>query len=149
MKNADWDLVKHFKPSEFQPRPDMMHQSIVFLIDTIRDLYNAPIHITSAWAPGTGHSATSQHYVGKAVDFWVQDIPFKDAVDLMEGFISQPPRGIGVAGFIGLGIYVKGWAHPGFHLDTRGSRARWGWTGQYKNGKMLYVDYEYAKTQIR
>lgn len=145
MRADDWDLVKHFKPSEFQPRPDMMHQSIVFLIDTIRALFNAPIHITSAWAPGTGHSATSQHYVGKAVDFWVEGIPFKNAVDLMEGFIAQPPRGIGVTGFIGLGIYPH-WLDPGFHLDTRGELARWG--AVTRKGRQVYVSWNNAYEAI-
>ena len=148
MRNKDWELVKYFRPAEFSPRPDMMEQSIVFLLDTIRDLYCSPIHVTSAWAPGTGHSATSQHYVGKAVDFWVAGIPFRDAVELMEDFLSAPPRGIGEANKVGLGIYPA-WSMPGFHLDTRGEYARWGWTGKIKNGKMIYDNYEYAKSKIK
>ena len=141
MRDEDWQLVKHFKAHEFSPNPYMMEQTIVFLIDTIRDLFNSPIHITSAWSPGTGHSATSQHYVGKAVDFWIKDIPFRDAVDLMEGFIASPPRGIGVAGRIGLGIYPH-WVQPGFHLDSRGTFARWGVVK--RKGKQIYVSWDYA-----
>jgi uncharacterized protein YcbK (DUF882 family) len=138
MRDEDWSQVKYFKPSEFPPRPDMMDTSIVFLIDTIRDLFCSPIHITSAWSAGTGHSATSQHYVGKAVDFWIDGIPFKDAVDLMEGFIASPPRGIGVVCKIGLGIYPH-WAQSGFHLDTRGTFARWG--AVKRKGKQIYVSW--------
>ncbi len=141
MRDQDWQRVKYFKAQEFSPNPSMMEQSIVFLIDTIRDLFCSPIHITSAWSPGTGHSATSQHYVGKAVDFWIEDIPFKDAVGLMEGFISAPPRGIGVAGNIGLGIYPH-WAQSGFHLDTRGTFARWGAVA--RKGKQVYVSWDNA-----
>jgi uncharacterized protein YcbK (DUF882 family) len=141
MRDDDWQLVKYFKQSEFPPRPDMMETSIVFLIDTIRDLFNSPIYITSAWSPGTGHSATSQHYVGKAVDFWVEGIPFKDAVDLTEGFLSAPPRGIGEWDKVGVGIYPH-WLHPGFHLDTRGAMTRWG--AVTRKGKQIYVSWDNA-----
>jgi uncharacterized protein YcbK (DUF882 family) len=145
MRDGDWQNVKHFGPSEFPPRPEMMEQSIVFLIDTMRDLFCSPIHITSAWSPGTGHSATSQHYVGKAVDFWIEGIPFKDAVDYMEGLVAMPPAGIGVAAKLGLGIYPH-WAHPGFHLDTRGIYARWGAVTQ--KGSQVYVSWNNAYEAI-
>jgi hypothetical protein len=145
IRNEDWQRVKYFKPSEFPPRADMMEHSVVFLIDTIRDLFNSPIHITSAWSPGTGHSAASQHYVGRAVDFWIEDIPFRDAVDLMERFISPAPRGIDVAHQIGLGIYPA-WSKPGFHMDTRGEYARWG--AVMRKGKQVYVSWDNAYEAI-
>lgn len=145
MRDEDWQLVKYFKAHEFMPNPYQMEQSIVFLIDTIRDLFNSPIHITSAWSPGTGHSATSQHYVGKALDFWIEDIPFRDAVDLMEDFLSAPPRGIGEWNKVGLGIYPA-WSIPGFHMDTRGTMARWG-AVTYK-GRQTYISWDSAYEAI-
>ncbi len=145
MRDEDWQLVKYFEAQEFSPSPHMMEQSIVFLIDTIRDLYCSPINITSAWSPGTGHSATSQHYVGKAVDFWIEGIPFKDAVGLMEDFLSAPPRGIGEWDKVGLGIYPH-WLHPGFHLDTRGAMARWG--AVTRMGKQVYVSWDNANKAV-
>ena len=141
MRDEDWGQVRHFGPSEFKPRPDMMDNSVVFLIDTMRDLFCSPIHITSAWSPGIGHSTNSQHYVGKAVDFWVEGIRFVDAVNLMESFIASPPKGIGVREKIGLGIYPH-WVHPGFHLDTRGMFARWG--AVTRQGRQTYVSWDTA-----
>lgn len=145
MKSQDWDRIRYFSASEFRPDPDKMDQSIVLLMDTIRDLFGSPIYITSAWSPGTGHSALSQHYVGKAVDFWIEDISFKKAVDLMQEFISYPPDGIGVAEKVGLGIYPH-WSDPGFHLDTRGTKARWG--AVTRAGRQVYVSWDYAYEAI-
>jgi len=145
MRPEDWDVVKYFRPLEFPPRPDQMDRSVVFLVDTLRGLFNYPIHVTSAWSPGIGHSKNSQHYAGKAVDFWVEGIRFVDAVNLMESFIASPPQGIGVRGKIGLGIYPH-WVHPGFHLDTRGMFARWG--AVTRQGRQTYVSWNKAYEEI-
>jgi len=147
MTAVDWRKVKHFTPGEFN-HPEMMETSIIFLLDTIRELYHHPIVVMSDYRPPPDPDVDeypSLHNYGRAVDFYVVGIDYLDAVDLMEGFLN----GLGVSNGVGLGIY-PGWNHDGFHLDTRGRRSRWGWTGlHYKNGKKKYVDYDVAYRAIR
>lgn len=86
----------------------------------------------------TGHTSDSKHHTGEAVDFHVADMPYVNAVLA----IQAATVALQVDGFIGLGIYPE-WEHPGFHLDIRPNRARWGRVG----GK--YVSYENALDAIK
>ena len=147
MTAEDWKRSEYFRPAEFR-YPHMMEREIVFLVNDLRRLYHNPIVILSDYRPPPDPDADvypSQHNYGKALDFYVVGIEYPDAVDLMNDFLM----GIGVYYKVGLGIY-PGWNHDGFHLDTRGKHARWGWTGlHYKNGKKKYVTYDVAYRAIR
>jgi hypothetical protein len=62
------------------------------------------------------------------------DTPYPDQIKRVEEIL----RDWQLWGFVGLGIYPD-WNRPGFHIDARGRKARWG----YIAGKM--VSYEAAR----
>jgi hypothetical protein len=128
MTETDWTRVKFFSPDEKWGDSGRMDEELIFILDRIRGLFMLPIVIHEGWAPrGTGgHVPGSYHYIGKAADFHIEGIRFRDAIDLMLHYVGPMPGGLGVSRQIGLGIYPH-WATPGFHLDTRGSYARWGY----------------------
>jgi hypothetical protein len=144
MTREDWGRVKYFSPEEKWGDPLMMERSVVFLLDELRGVFHHPfiVHCGYQLRP---LAPTSQHNFGTAVDFHIAGMAFGDAVDLMLRFIGPPPKGLGVENRIGLGIYPH-WAHPGFHLDTRGSMARWGAINI--NGAQTYVSFEEARRLI-
>jgi uncharacterized protein YcbK (DUF882 family) len=144
MTKKEWERIEHFSPDERWGDPTMMERDLMFLLDTLRGLFHHPfvIHCGYQHRPG---KQKSQHNFGRAVDFHIEGIAFSDAVDLMLNFIGPPPKGLGVAGVIGLGIYPH-WNNPGFHLDTRGERARWG--AMNINGRQVYVSFEEAYNNI-
>ena len=145
MSEHDWSGVKHFSPNERWGDHRQMDRELILFLDLLRGLFQVPFIIHCGYET-RGHTEKSQHYVGKAADFHVEGIHFRDAVDLMVGFIGPPPRGLGVAQRIGLGIYPH-WANPGFHLDMRGVSARWGTITQM--GRQIYVSWDEAYRAIR
>jgi hypothetical protein len=144
MTAADWRGIQHFGPGEFN-RPDMMEAGIIVLLDDLRDVFRFPFIVHSDWRkPPDGVPEElwpSQHNHGRAVDFHIEGIDYRDAVDLMGRFL----RLLTVAQRVGLGIYPH-WNHPGFHLDTRGYMARWGAVN--RDGKQVYVSFDEALTHI-
>jgi hypothetical protein len=145
MTQQDWFGIKYFSSHEKWGNPLLMDKETVLLLDTLRGLFGFPFAIHCGYEQ-SGHMANSRHYTGKAVDFHIIELPFRDAVDLMLDFIGSPPRGIGVHRKIGLGIYPH-WASPGFHLDTRGMFARWG--AIVRRGRQVYVSWDDAYEAIR
>mgnify|MGYP004697327367 FL=1 len=100
---------------------------LVVLLQCIREHFGKPIHITSGYrtaehnATLPGASKTSQHLLGKAADFWVEDVPVATVADYAEKLLGN--RG-------GVGRYPKDAAHPKrltgwVHIDTRTAKSRW------------------------
>ena len=96
------------------------------LLQCIREHFGRPVHITSGYRTASrnaavGGSKTSQHLLGRAADFWVEDVPVSTVAAYTEQLL--PGRG-------GIGRYPKDSAHPArttgwVHLDTRAAQARW------------------------
>jgi uncharacterized protein YcbK (DUF882 family) len=145
MKQQDWLRLCYFSPRERWGDPLMMDRETVLLLDTLRGLSGFPFVIHCGY-DRSGHTQHSQHYIGKAVDFHIEGLPFKDAVDLIIELTGPPPTGIGVHETLGLGIYPH-WTTPGFHLDTRGTFARWGAVTQ--QGRQVYVSWDKAYEAIK
>ena len=64
---------------------------------------------------------SSQHLLGRAADFWVEDTPVAAVAAYAETLL--PARG-------GIGRYPKDAAHPKrrtgwVHIDTRADKSRW------------------------
>ena len=140
MSETDWKSIRHFSPSELWGDPAMMERETVFLLDRVRNTLGCPIIVHCGyekrpWSP------TSQHNCGSAVDYHIGDVSFREAVKLL----GEAIRILRVSERVGLGIYPH-WNNPGFHLDTRGYRARWG--AVKRNGKQVYVSYNEALTHI-
>jgi hypothetical protein len=145
MTQQDWLEIEYFSSHEKWGDPLLMDRETVFLLDRLRGIFKFPFFINCGYER-SGHTPNSQHYTGKAADFHVVGLPFRSAVDLMVDFVGSPPRGIGVCGKIGLGIYPH-WTTPGFHIDTREAFARWG--AIIQKGRQVYVSWDDAYEAIR
>jgi len=154
MAKGDWSGLEHFTVDENWGDPYKMDRDLLYLLEYLRILFRFPFVVHCGYDT-EGHSENSQHYVGKAVDFHVRTMNFKNAVDLLidtlktlkvgkvrmlfPKFMVGKYKDVLVADLIGLGIYPH-WNSPGIHLDTRGHRARWG--ALNINGKQVYKSFK-------
>jgi hypothetical protein len=133
-----WKHIRHFNRAEKWGDPNKINGFLLLTMDALRDIWQSPFVIHCAYDL-SGHSANSQHYLGNACDFHIEDgEPFNLQVAVMARFLEK----FQVADRVGLGIYPD-WRNPGFHLDVRGQKARWGRI----NNK--YVSFLEAKTYAR
>jgi len=133
-----WSHLNHFTKTENWGDPDRINGTLLLLLDVLRDRWSASFIIHCAYEPG-GHSQNSQHYLGNAVDFHIEDgEPFALQICVMTHFL----KGMNAADHVGLGIYPE-WNNAGFHLDVRGTKARWGRLGE------KYVGFEEARAYAR
>ncbi len=138
MDNIGWELVDLVSRSDNWGDPDKMDSITVLLVDKVWSMLGPDMSIKIHCAYDTeGHSPKSQHYLAKAVDFHIEGCSFPDAIFLIESILIA----LQVDGLVGLGIYPE-WNNPGFHLDTRGTRARWGLVGRE------YIAYDKAKETV-
>lgn len=127
----NWELVRHFKKSEWGQNADLVHPDLIFLLDEIRHQYDKKCHIHCAYAT-SGHSRKSWHYPKEllgnmcgAVDFHFEDENYTAQFDLIRSF--------DIAG--GIGYYNPSvWNHSGWHIDIRPNRLYW----TERNGAYIY-----------
>lgn len=117
-----WDTVKYFKRHEFACKcgkcggfPAPVSESLVRVLDTLRERFGTPIHVNSgvrckAHNVSVGGSKDSRHIYGDAADIKTDTISPKT---MYEAACALLPDG-------GVGLYS--W---GIHVDTRGYKARW------------------------
>ena len=119
-----WDHLDHFTINENCGEPDKINGLLLITLDRLRKYVGFPFSINFAYEL-SGHVSKSQHYLGNAVDFYIKGIDFISAYErLLEGlYVYQ------IADRVGFGVYPD-WLRPGFHLDVRGQKARWGRIGQ-------------------
>lgn len=133
------DIWSHISPEFSQTEnwgiPRRVSGLLLLALSVIRRETGWPVVVHNAFETG-GHSQGSQHYQGRAVDFhFTADTTYYRQILLVEQILERYQ----LAEFVGLGIY-PGWNNPGFHLDARGSKARWGYDRQGRT-----VAYEVAK----
>lgn len=126
--------LENFSPKEPWGDPKKVNGVLLLLLQEIRTYIGNRFVIHNAYET-KGHSENSQHYIGNAVDFHIERVPFRKSILDVEEAIKY----FQVENHIGLGIYPE-WHHPGFHLDVRGTKARWG----FLEGR--YVPYEQARS---
>lgn len=120
-------LSPNFTVYEFRCRDGsdvvMIDESLVVLLQCIREHFGKPITITSGYRTGThntavGGSRSSQHLLGKAADIQVAGVSVEDVAAYAEKLLP---------GWGGVGRYpvkagrAKGWVH----VDTRPNKSRW------------------------
>ncbi len=120
-------LSPNFTVYEFRCRDGsdvvMIDESLVVLLQCIREHFGKPITITSGYRTGThntavGGSRSSQHLLGKAADIQVAGVSVEDVAAYAESLLP---------GWGGVGRYpvkagrTKGWVH----VDTRPNKSRW------------------------
>ncbi len=116
-----WTLIEpHFSRTEKWGDPKKMCYTLLSLLYLLRREIGKPFIIHAAYDQPGSHSDKSFHYTGEAVDFHIVGMSFLDAISAVENALFQ----LRVLDSVGLGIYPD-WEHPGFHLDSRGVKARW------------------------
>jgi hypothetical protein len=138
-----WDHIKHFHAGEKWGPPAGMNGLLVMLLDKIRECWPEASFVIHCGLESDGHSKDSFHKTGNAVDFHIQKRgtapdsslnestkesgavpPFPDfpaQIERLEAILKE----LQVFNRVGLGVYPD-WYNPGFHLDVRGTYARWG-----------------------
>ena len=120
-------LAPGFKVREFRCRDGsdvvMIDESLVMLLQCIREHFGKPITITSGYRTGThntavGGSRSSQHLLGKAADIQVADTTVEAVAAFAE---SLMPDWGGVGRYPVKAGRTKGWVH----VDTRAKKSRW------------------------
>lgn len=129
MTEQDWNLIKNFTKDEPWGDWTKMDRRIFFYLDAMREKAGHPIIIHCGYE-ASGHATKSQHYLGKAVDLHIKNMPLLEQWILAERFP-----------WTGIGLYTD-WSNPGLHLDVRdltdyeqGAR----WSRRYLDGSAKYV----------
>ena len=103
MTKEDWKLVKYFREEEFKcpccGRVDM-DGAFVCMLDSLRLLVGAPLHITSGYRcekhnKEVGGSPNSAHLRGKAADILVTDSEMRWRILKFAFFLNFKRIGIG------------------------------------------------------
>lgn len=136
--NTIWDRLKHFSPQENWGDAEKMNGSLLWLLDAVREHFGCPVVIHCGYQE-SGHASNSQHYLGNAADFHlVTPMPLEEQYSALEEFLYS----LQTNDHVGLGVYPQ-WNSPGFHLDVRGTKARWGaWYNDL--GKQVYGSISHA-----
>lgn len=126
-KDGARQLAPGFKVREFRCRDGsdaiMIDQTLVVLLQAIREHFGKPVTITSGYRTAAHNTAvggakSSQHLLGRAADIQVQDT---DPLAVAAYAESLMP------GWGGVGRYpvkpgrARGWVH----VDTRPNKSRW------------------------
>ena len=120
-------LSPNFTVYEFRCRDGsdvvMIDESLVVLLQCIREHFGKPITITSGYRTGTHNTAvdgsrSSQHLLGKAADIQVAGVSVEDVAAYAE---SLMPAWGGVGRYPVKAGRAKGWVH----VDTRPNKSRW------------------------
>ena len=120
-------LAPSFTVREFRCRDGsdvvMIDQTLVVLLQAIREHFGKAVTITSGYRTGThntavGGSKSSQHLLGKAADIQVADTTVEAVAAYAE---SLMPDWGGVGRYPVKAGRTKGWVH----VDTRPNKSRW------------------------
>ena len=120
-------LAPSFTVREFRCRDGsdvvMIDESLVVLLQCIREHFGKPITITSGYRTAAhnksvGGAKSSQHLLGRAADIQVAGVSVEDVAAYAE---SLMPDWGGVGRYPVKAGRTKGWVH----VDTRAKKSRW------------------------
>lgn len=154
MRTEQWkEFAPFFSERENWGVPERVrwyHVQHLWLIrTTMKEMgYDWPMKIhcsydLSGHAPKSYHSRDSE---SKATDFHFDTNASLAKQVIVLGAATCKTR---IKNFLGIGVY-PGWNNPGFHLDSRGYRTRWGFVpvGRDTHGNDIY-GYEYDMDKVR
>jgi hypothetical protein len=156
MKMVKWETVVGFSKNEFAPPEPVAGDwdMNINLIDTLVELRNRGnqkyggefrilIHNNGGFSVD-GHSKTSLHYKGRAVDFHMEHysdthkcwalVPWIDQVVLLRTLLDGQEQDFGV------GLHPN-WNNQGFHLDYRNGAGKNGAVWWDKGGKYVTMSW--------
>ena len=114
-KDGARQLAPGFKVREFRCRDGsdaiMIDQTLVVLLQAIREHFNKPITITSGYR-------TAAHNAGRRADIQVAGVSVEDVASYAEALM---PDWGGVGRYPVKAGRTKGWVH----VDTRPNKSRW------------------------
>ena len=125
-----WDYIEGFSKSENWGDPERMSGFLLLVLSAVRHFYRAKydkdaVFVIHYGYDLSGHVKKSQHYLANAVDFHIKTkLAYLDQIDALLDIFES----LQIADRVGFGIYPD-WNSPGFHLDCRGKKARWGRVG--------------------
>lgn len=141
MNKVNWELVRHFKPSENWGDADKMNPKLIYRLDSFRDHLKIPIVVTRGI--GVSEFDHSQHPLGNAVDIVFPNRKLFHLIDIYHEACSF--------GFTGVGLYPHWHYHDrvvgGLHIDMRSLKQRQKaarWLCVLVNGKQTYIGFSYA-----
>lgn len=120
-------LAPSFTVREFRCRDGsdaiMIDQTLVVLLQAIREHFGKAVVITSGYRTATHNAAvggakSSQHLLGRAADIQVRGVSVEDVAAYAE---SLMPAWGGVGRYPVKAGRAKGWVH----VDTRPNKSRW------------------------
>ena len=126
-KDGARQLSPAFKVREFRCRDGsdaiMIDQTLVVLLQAIREHFGKAVVITSGYRTATHNAAvggakSSQHLLGRAADIQVAGVSVEDVAAYAE---SLMPDWGGVGRYPVKAGRTKGWVH----VDTRPNKSRW------------------------
>ncbi len=106
MTKEQWEQIKCFSPKEKWGNPCKMSFELLKRLDALREFVAHRIIIHCGYSR-SGHTGNSQHYLGRAVDFHIENMSLINQYLAAERFM-----------FTGIGIYPD-WNNPGLHCDVR------------------------------
>ena len=106
MTKEQFEQIKYFSPEENWGSPYKMSFALLKGLDALREFVSNRILIHCGYSKG-GHTKNSQHYLGKAADFHIENMSLINQYLAAERFM-----------FTGIGIYPD-WNNPGLHCDVR------------------------------
>lgn len=154
--SGDKKLAENFRVREFRCKDGsdtiLICTETVKILQAVRDYFGRPIIIHSAyrtptWNKHVGGATSSQHVVGTAVDFHVENVPTWAVAGYLEA--NYPKHGIGYyANFV--------------HLDSRGRNVYWKYSGsntvstfgyqnnykQYKKKEPVFVEDDMTDKEV-
>lgn len=118
-----WDKIDpYFYREEPWGDPDKMSGALLMILFDLR-FHSAWKIIIHCGTQGK-HCEGSYHYKGLAVDFHFKTPSGSFTFREQAKYLMQYLADMQLDSSTGLGIYPQ-WNNPGFHLDVRGTKARW------------------------
>lgn len=124
LEGVRWFSAREVEPLLDPARP--LDADLFLVLDDFRDMVECGVKLLSL--NGGTHTAGSQHYKGKAVDFVL--LKERDPLQVAHRMLD--------AGFRGIGIYWNGAAYS-YHGDLRERHASWtGWKTGLPHSEWVY-----------
>ena len=145
MDQYDWNDITNPPRAQWVKNPDKVRARLVYFMNELGAAVGNNIYISTGGHEAyntSGHSSTSSHYVGRAVDFHVANLHPREVLEIIESMLASK----GFTNSSGVGYYPS-WNNIGFHIDLcRNGKLRW--TQYVKGGGYTYGEIAVGKSYV-